>query len=65
MQATESEINAELYELETKIMALSRRRSELSIVLGDCVRERDRLLRSLRHLKREHGEAGPKCGCCG
>ena len=52
MQTTEEEITTELEALQARISDLNRRRSELSIALATVVRERDRLLRNLAHLKR-------------
>ena len=69
MQETEKEITGELEQLEGQIQDLGRRRSELSIALAEIVRERDRLLRHLGHLKREqpiHTSGGYRTGgeCC-
>jgi hypothetical protein len=63
-QPTESEIRTELRDLEAAIRDLGRRRSELSIQMGDGGRARDRALRHLQHLKRFAGDDAGKCECC-
>jgi regulator of replication initiation timing len=65
LETSEMELIRDLDVLEEQIRSLSQRRSELSIQLGEVVRERDRLLRNQASLKRHHGDDAGKCACCG